>query len=272
MRNVGLYSFFICSFTCCSLYGASLLKPQTFPKTFEDLTFTQRMEVLSDGYEVLETTYDANGRCISGCAYHGITVMDDMKCSEQNTAAARQQMYNLGYQIGADNVFVKPEPEKPQTNTPQSVIVQNAPRCTPVKSDIPVGQTEPVGEPLVGHPRITSSYGFRKHPVTGEYKGHNGIDFAAPIGTSVFSPATGTVAAVWKDNSCGNGVKITHSNGYETVYCHLSKQLVEKGESVSAGCEIAKTGNTGISTGPHLHYSIKYNGNYTNPKDWIGRN
>lgn len=148
---------------------------------------------------------------------------------------------------------------------------QASPGCIPRKYDIPAGQTEPVGEPLMGTPQITSSYGFRKHPITGEQNGHKGIDFYTPIGTSVFSTASGTVAAVWNDDTCGNGIKILHSNGYETIYCHLSKQLVAVGDKVSAGCEIAKTGNTGMSSGPHLHYSIKYNGNYTDPKNWIGR-
>lgn len=269
MRNVGLYSFLLLyGFACCNLYGASLLKAQSFPKTFDDLSFSQRIGVMSGGYEVLEKKYDKNGICISNCgAYHSITIEDDIKRSEQNTQAAQQQMNNLGYKIGQDKKFIKLVEGK----SPQNIISQALYRCSPVKQDIPVGQQEPVGEPLIGMPEITSSYGFRKHPITGEQKGHCGVDFSAPIGTSVFSTAVGTVTSVWSDSSCGKGIKISHSNGYETVYCHLSKQLVSIGDKVMAGCEIAKTGNTGMSTGPHLHYSIKYNGDYIDPKDWIGR-
>lgn len=254
-----VFFFVICDFNVS--YGASLLKAQDFPKTFADLTFSQRIAVLSEGYEILESVYDKEGRCISGCAYKGINIEEDIKKSEQNTADARNQMYSLGYKIGNNNKFMKTSDN----------YAQASPGCISRKYDIPAGQTEPVGEPLMGTPQITSSYGFRKHPITGEQNGHKGIDFYTPIGTSVFSTASGTVAAVWNDDTCGNGIKILHSNGYETIYCHLSKQLVAVGDKVSAGCEIAKTGNTGMSSGPHLHYSIKYNGNYTDPKNWIGR-
>ena len=80
-----------------------------------------------------------------------------------------------------------------------------------------------------------------------------------------------TVAAVWTDATCGNGLRITHSDGYETVYCHLSQSLVKQGEHVDAGCSVAKTGNSGRTTGPHLHYGIKYNGQYIDPTKMVGR-
>ena len=124
----------------------------------------------------------------------------------------------------------------------------------------------------MGRPRITSPYGTRTHPVTGQTQSfHRAVDFAASVGTTVFTPASGTVARVWTDTSCGNGLRITHADGYETVYCHLSQVLVAQGEPVQAGCAVAKTGNTGRTTGPHLHYGIKHNGNYIDPTGMLGR-
>ena len=258
--------------------GSSLLQAQSFPKTAADLTFVQRVELLSDGLEVLESTYDASGRCISGCAYYGITLAEDIQRSEQNTKDASQHMYDLGYQTSEDGGFVKQtedvQTKQPETSTQQpettqpNVVVNYRPRCFPVKTDIPAGQKEPVGEPLKGKPRITSPYGYRKKPAGMHY----GIDFGVPAGTSVFTPADGVVERVWTDTSCGNGIRIRHPSGYKTIYCHLSQQLVKQGETVLAGCEIAKTGNTGRSTGAHLHYSIKYNDKYIDPMQWLGRN
>ncbi len=255
--------------------GSSLLQAQSFPKTAADLTFVQRVELLSDGFEVLESTYDASGRCISGCAYYGITLAEDIQRSEQNTEDASQHMYDLGYQTGEDGGFVKQTEDvqaQQSATTQPNVVVNYTPRCFPVKTDIPAGQREPVGEPLKGKPRITSPYGYREHPITGEYKKHYGIDFGVPAGTSVFTPADGVVEAVWSDKYCGNGIRIRHPSGYKTIYCHLSQQLVKQGETVFAGCEIAKTGKTGMADGAHLHYSIKYNDKYIDPMKWLGRN
>ena len=66
-----------------------------------------------------------------------------------------------------------------------------------------------------------------------------------------------------------NGLKIEHGNKYETVYCHLSKVTVRKGERVEAGCKVAETGNSGRTTGPHLHYGIKEDGDYVDPQNWV---
>lgn len=103
---------------------------------------------------------------------------------------------------------------------------------------------------------ITSPFGYRTDPVTKQQGTfHNGIDIGVPIGTPVFSPADGVVAGAWVDGSCGVGLRINHGL-YITGYCHLSKQLVKIGQKVRKGDMIALTGNTGKSTGPHLHFVV----------------
>lgn len=142
-----------------------------------------------------------------------------------------------------------PSPEKP---------TKAEPSCTPHQPDIAAGQTRPFGEPLVGKPRISSNYGFRCHPIKCRWLLHSGVDFSVPTGTTVFTPADGTVEIVRNDGKkgCGKWIQIDHGKGVKTKYCHLSSFLVKKGDKVEAGCAIAKSGNTGSSTGPHLHYTI----------------
>ncbi|MDN6180045.1 MAG: peptidoglycan DD-metalloendopeptidase family protein [Halomonas subglaciescola] len=114
--------------------------------------------------------------------------------------------------------------------------------------------------PFDGSYRISSNFNpGRKHPISGRTSPHNGTDFAMPIGTSVIAPAGGRVERVVKHYAAGRYVVIRHDNGYRTRYLHLSKALVHKGERVEMGDKIALSGNTGRSTGPHLHYEVHVN-------------
>lgn len=272
----GTFFLALCVIVGCGAYGASLLQGTSFPKTANDLTFTQRIELDTAGYEPWETEYDANGRCISGCLYPGITMQQELEILDRNTDAARVLLqdylrYHATLPTTPSEQTTSPTSDSPANTQTVPTVPVAPPRCTPNNPDIPVDQTLPVGEPLTGHPRITSQYGPRIHPVTGNRSTHKAIDFAAPIGTPVFSTANGTVAAVWTDKTCGNGLRISHAQGMETVYCHLKRSLVKKGDTVNAGCLVAESGNTGRTTGPHLHYGIKKDGNYINPTEWIRR-
>ncbi len=116
----------------------------------------------------------------------------------------------------------------------------------------------------------TSEFGGRTDPITGEYSFHSGIDIACSIGTSVVSAGDGEVVAS-TDNGGNAGITITvlHTNGLTTQYMHLSKRMVKVGDKVYAGQEIALSGNSGRSTGPHLHFSVyDKNGNLVNPRSY----
>ncbi|NCB37304.1 MAG: M23 family metallopeptidase [Erysipelotrichia bacterium] len=113
----------------------------------------------------------------------------------------------------------------------------------------------------------SSEYGMRKHPTTGQYTMHNGIDLPVPSGTRLNALGDGTVVAVAFESGGGNYIKVRYDNGYESFYCHLQKSTVTQGQRVSMGQEIAKSDNTGIyTTGAHLHFGLKLNGNYVNPR------
>jgi murein DD-endopeptidase MepM/ murein hydrolase activator NlpD len=122
--------------------------------------------------------------------------------------------------------------------------------------------------PLSG--RYTSLKGLRHDPILqGVTKFHNGVDISAPIGTWVGAAALGKVLEAGWSNGYGNYVKIAHPNGYTTLYGHLSRIFVHSGQTVKAGSLIAKSGNTGRTTGPHLHFSIFKGNAVMNPLDYL---
>ncbi len=112
---------------------------------------------------------------------------------------------------------------------------------------------------------VSSYYGYRKNPVIGANEFHRGIDIAVPDGSTVYATHAGTIAEAGYDDYYGNYVVITDSNGYTTKYGHLSTLNVSAGQTVRKGKIIGKTGNTGSSTGSHLHLECLYNGEYYNP-------
>jgi len=108
--------------------------------------------------------------------------------------------------------------------------------------------------------RLSSSFGKRKHPILGFNKQHNGTDFAAPKGTPIMASGNGKVTRARWCGGGGNCVKIRHNSSYSTVYAHLSKFATREGKRVKQGEVIGYVGSTGMSTGPHLHYEVHYNG------------
>lgn len=123
--------------------------------------------------------------------------------------------------------------------------------------------------PLASYTRISSSYGYRIHPITGTNKLHSGIDYAAPYGTAIYAAEDGVVLTSGWVNGYGYTVTINHGGGYVTLYAHCSKLLVSAGQSVTAGQTIAKVGSTGNSTGNHLHFEVKVNGKAVNPAGYL---
>ncbi len=113
--------------------------------------------------------------------------------------------------------------------------------------------------------RITSSFGLRKHPILHTLRRHEGVDYAAPTGTPVATVGDGVVESAGWQNGYGNVVVVRHNASYTTVYGHLSRIQVKRGQSVSQGQLIGNVGSTGWSTGPHLHFEYRINGRYTDP-------
>lgn len=118
---------------------------------------------------------------------------------------------------------------------------------------------------------ISSGFGWRVHPITGERKLHKGVDFAAPTGTPIFASSDGVVTyAGWSEDGYGNVVELRHDNGTLTLYAHANSVYVSKGQTVRKGQAIAEVGTTGRSTGPHLHFEIQLDGRTAvDPMDYL---
>ncbi len=126
----------------------------------------------------------------------------------------------------------------------------------------------PLGAP-VAEKTITSPYGVRQDPFTKKNKQHKGIDFAGKIGTELYAVAPGRVVSAGERSGYGTTVEIDHGLGFTTLYAHLSKIMVSRGDWVRPGTVIGLGGSSGRSTGPHLHYEIRYKGNPFNPSNFV---
>lgn len=129
-----------------------------------------------------------------------------------------------------------------------------------------LGRTPSI-QPIQG--ALSSAFGTRRSPFTGEFEFHRGIDIAASLGTPVVAPADGRVSTADYEGSYGKTMVIDHGYGVVTRFAHLSAFVKRAGESVKRGEAVALVGNTGRSTGPHLHYEVQLNGIPVDPQDYI---
>lgn len=124
--------------------------------------------------------------------------------------------------------------------------------------------------PCPSYTRISDEYGNRTHPILGIQQFHNGLDLAAPGGSAILAAYDGDVVAAAYSSSMGNYIMIDHGSGLYTIYMHCSALYVSTGQSVTKGQNIAAVGMTGRATGNHLHFSVRLNGNYVSPWNYLG--
>ena len=137
-----------------------------------------------------------------------------------------------------------------------------------VKKNIKRIQNIPSIRPVDGG-YLNSSFGYRKDPIDGMRRFHQGQDITVSTGEQVYAPADGAVKRAYYVGGFGNHIKLDHGHGYTTIFAHLSKIYVKNGDKVKRGDVIGLTGNTGRSTAPHLHYEIHYYGTPQNPLDYF---
>lgn len=123
--------------------------------------------------------------------------------------------------------------------------------------------------PLATYTRVSDDYGNRTHPILGVQQFHNGVDFAAPKGTAIYAAYDGKVIAATYSSTMGNYIMIDHGDDLYTIYMHASALYVKSGDVVVRGETIAAVGSTGRSTGNHLHFSVRKNGAYTSPWNYL---
>jgi len=141
-----------------------------------------------------------------------------------------------------------------------------ATQSAPESSETP----DTFGAVLTPTPRVSSAYGWRNDPIDGGTKFHKGIDMPMPAGSDVRAPADGRVVSAGEQAGYGLTVVVDHGNGLESRYAHLSGTDLRAGDPVRAGGVIARSGNTGRSTGPHLHFEVTVNGQAIDPLGWAG--
>lgn len=123
--------------------------------------------------------------------------------------------------------------------------------------------------PLGASGFVTDAYGYRYHPIYGDYKFHPAVDFAVPQGTPIYATKSGTVTAATYNEYNGYYVAINHNDGYTSLYAHMTNFVVSVGQTVSQGEVIGYVGSTGYSTGPHMHFEITYGGASVNPMEYV---
>ena len=117
---------------------------------------------------------------------------------------------------------------------------------------------------------LTSPFGNRYHPLTGQWKMHKGVDLAAPEGTPIYATRSGYVTrASYEEGGAGYYVSINHGDGFASIYMHMTHYIVSVGQYVEQGQIIGYVGSTGGSTGNHLHFGISFNGEYVNPVNYM---
>lgn len=128
---------------------------------------------------------------------------------------------------------------------------------------------KPIVLPVEGEAILSMGFGRQEDPFTGNAKWHNGLDFVAPLGTPVVATAHGTVVDIDNDKRWGKVVRIKHRNGFVTVYAHLHTVDIARHRRVKRGTKIGTVGNTGLTTGPHLHYEVMRNGTHADPETFL---
>ncbi len=221
-----------------ALLGVALLftVSKVSPATFESLKvkFEQIMQVDMDAGEVVDTLKKSVGQIQSVVPNTGTVKESTVPETENQT-------------------------EEPSAEGGEEVSAQNAcfaPICSTVTMVMPVN-----GE-------ITSPFGYRVHPITKKYGIHNGTDLAAKEGTPIAAAFNGKVEEIGSNSVRGNYLVLSHGENTKTYYLHCSEILAEKGAVIRAGEIIARVGQTGWATGPHLHFSISIDGIYYNP-EWL---
>lgn len=250
----------VCQFFLClllvgiifllNLYGGAFGAEVT-KKLTDILNYSSTSEEISSAISVVQEFFGGETFAVSGS-----TVTDYETTSErvETTAEAAEETaiddlttenaYETTLSIGGDDLEVFEAAEK--------------------TSFAPYVTTDKLLSP-VENGRYTSYFGYRTNPITGEWSFHTGLDIAATEGTKIRCALNGTVTKVGEDERAGKYIIVTHSEGFQTFYCHCSEILAEVGMNLLKGETLALVGSTGWSTGPHLHFEVRRDGIRLNP-------
>ena len=212
--------------------------------------FSGESELVTAANEVYQAVFHPEGEAVKTSI--------QVPVAESETALDTLRNYRSTTEQLADTAVLEQAETEPlsyilysEQNLPESVSMEQV--ILGFEYEIPVAGT------------ISSDFGYRDHPLEGEEKFHYGIDLVADRGTEIRCFADGTVIAVGDSSSYGKYCTVEHENGCSTLYAHCDRITVSSGSVVQAGEKIAEVGETGMATGPHLHFELLQNGTYLNP-------
>ena len=210
------------------------------------------LSVLRTEQQYLEEAYDADVIYIDN---------DEWFTSQEKTL----QEPSTGFRIAVANITYRNDKQIDKEIVKEEILMEAVPKIVERGTKIPPTFIKPISGG-----KLTSRFGRRTAPKKGASTNHKGVDWGIPRGSTVVASSGGTVTKAGWGGGYGYVVYIKHPGGIETRYAHCSKVLVSAGQTVKQGQRIALTGNTGVSTGPHLHFEIRVNGTPVNPFSYIG--
>lgn len=237
--------FLVCGFMVLLIFGVCRLSPDggASVKTkyneimLTDISLSQVWSSVKEVAEYVMKPVDVEG-------------VQEVVSDEVETTEATEEKYSVD------------EPEQETTANQEETEQEQIAAVMSMFSD-----SSEISAPV--HGRITSYFGSRTDPISGDSDTHNAIDIAVDEGTCVAAAWDGVVTETGCDSIRGNYIWLVHKNGNETFYCHCSQILVNEGAVIRAGETVAFSGNTGYSTGPHLHFAVKENGEYVDPLKYL---
>jgi Rod binding domain-containing protein len=238
---------------------------------FEGLLLSQMMRDLKMSF--------GGGEEEEGSDSQAIAPLGDQMLSELGLALSRAGGFGLGdvlaRSMAEKTSGIAPSGIGSSDSAPSDIGSSNIAPSSALSSALSSAPSSaPPSVPLVpsvpsSAPRVSSPFGLRSDPINGETRFHKGIDIAVREGSTVYAPAAGKVVSVGEQSGYGLTVVVQHANGYQSRYAHLSSANVQVGQTVAAGDVLAKSGNTGRSTGAHLHLEVLENGQALNPENWV---
>ncbi len=193
-------------------------------------------------------------------------LQDDLKYSKTVTANQKAEIEAKKAEIAASNEETEKMIDELKAEADAMTAKLQSEGSSSATSQYTGGQ---MAWPTPSSSYITSPFGYRIHPISGNRKFHTGIDIGASSGSSIVAANPGVVILAGWNGGYGKCVVVDHGGGYTTLYAHASSLLVSKGQTVTRGETIARVGSTGNSTGPHLHFEVRINGEYQNPYPYI---
>jgi murein DD-endopeptidase MepM/ murein hydrolase activator NlpD len=208
-----------------------------------------RRSMLDDGQEEKENGF-------------GVETMTDTADAELGSALSRAG--GIGLTSNLLKVFERQIAGASQSIEPSAAVNASATSAQPEVVESAISKPLQVSD-VTAPARVSSRFGWRQDPLTGEASFHQGVDLAVAYGRDVKAAADGVVSFAGIQNGYGNTVVIDHQDGRQTRYAHLSQELVRAGDAVTEGQVLGKSGNSGRSTGPHLHFEVLVNGTPVDP-------